>query len=144
MTTFVDTSALFALIDEDDDNHRVASRILPTLRGARLVTHAYVVVETLAVIGLRLPWAATERVMDIFLPLIEVRPVAEIVQRAAGVAYRETGSASVSFVDRTSFAFMRAEHLDEAFAFDDDFEKNGFTVLQPRPTDPDKSEVSGG
>lgn len=132
MTAFVDTSALFALVDEDDGNHQVAAAILPTLRGEQLLTHAYVVVETLALVGRRLPWAATERVIDAFLPLIEIRPVDEALHRAAAVSYREAGAATVSFVDRTSFAFMRAQSIDRVFAFDDDFARNGFLPVQPR------------
>ncbi len=127
MTAFVDTSALFALVDEDDENHGAASAILPTLRGEQLLTHAYVIVETLALVGRRLPWAATERVIDAFLPLIEVIPVDEALHRAASVSYREAGAPKVSFVDRTSFAFMRAQSIDRAFAFDDDFARNGFS-----------------
>jgi uncharacterized protein len=132
VTAFVDTSALFALVDEDDQNHRAASAILPTLRGEQLLTHAYVVVETLALVGRRLPWAATEQVMDGLLPLIEIRPVDEVLHRAATVNYRDAGLARISFVDRTSFAFMRAESIDRAFAFDDDFAKHGFRLVLER------------
>jgi predicted nucleic acid-binding protein len=35
----------------------------------------------------------------------------------------------ISFVDRTSFSFMRTEGLDVAIAFDRDFEREGFTVV---------------
>lgn len=126
MTTFVDTSALYALIDEDDTNHARASASLLSLRGGELVTHTYVIVETLALVGRRLPWAATEQLIDSFLPLIDVRPVDEALHRAAAIAYREAGAPRVSLVDRTSFAFMRAMGIDTAFAFDEDFTRNGF------------------
>jgi predicted nucleic acid-binding protein len=128
VTAFVDTSALFALIDEDDENHAAAARILPTLRGEELVTHAYVIVETLALVGRRLPWGATERMLDVFLPLVDVRNVDDAIHRAATVTYREAGTATVSFVDRASFAFMRALSISRAFAFDEDFARNGFDL----------------
>lgn len=36
-----------------------------------------------------------------------------------------------SFVDATSFAFMRARGIEEALAFDGDFAAAGFTELRP-------------
>lgn len=36
-----------------------------------------------------------------------------------------------SFVDATSFAFMRAKGISEALAFDGDFAAAGFTELRP-------------
>jgi uncharacterized protein len=129
VTTFVDTSALYALLDEDDANHRLAAEGFRSLRGGDLVTHTYVIVETLALVGRRLPWPASARLLDVFLPLIDVRPVDDALHRAAVVAYREAGAASVSFVDRTSFGFMRAHGVPRAFAFDDDFPKNGFGLV---------------
>ncbi len=103
------------------------------LRGLPLVTHGYVMVETFALVGRRLPWPATERLIDDFLPLIDVVPVDDELHRAAATAYREAGSASVSFVDRTSFAFMRAQGFDRAFAFDDDFARQGFELVSGVP-----------
>jgi uncharacterized protein len=131
VTAFVDTSALFALVDEDDENHQAAVASLRALRGIQLLTHSYVLVETLALLGRRLPWAATERMIDVFLPLIDVHPIDGALHRAASVTYREAGSAAVSFVDRASFAFMRTQAVSRAFAFDSDFEQNGFELVRP-------------
>jgi len=69
--------------------------------------------------------------VDVFLPLIDVRPVDEALHRAASLSYRESGASAVSFVDRTSFAFMRAQALEQAFAFDADFVRNGFELVSP-------------
>ena len=49
MTTFVDSSALYALVDEADPAHQAAMMWLEGISGAdpeRLRTHNYVVVET--------------------------------------------------------------------------------------------------
>ena len=129
MSVFVDTSALYALLDEADANHPAAADAFRRLRGSELVTHAYVVVETLALIGRRLGWDATQGFIDYLLPVIEVRPVDDALHRAALMAYRESGSSQVSFVDRVSFAFMRASRLRMAFAFDDDFTAQRFEVV---------------
>ena len=133
MTVFVDTSALYALLDEDDANHEDAARRLRALRDDDLVTHAYVVVETLALVGRRLPWEATRRLIDVFLPLLDVQPVSASLHLAAIAAYRESSSAHPSFVDHTSFAFMRATGIGRAFAYDGDFLERGFALAgEPR------------
>lgn len=129
MAVFVDSSALYALLDEADANHPAAVDGLRSLRGADLVTHAYVVVEALALTGRRLGWSAVERLIDIFLPLLEVHAVDDALHRAALVAHRASGSTGVSFVDRTSFGFMRQRDVDRALAFDVDFEREGFSMV---------------
>lgn len=126
MIVFVDTSALYALLDEDDANHLRAVETLGRLKGAQLLTHAYVVVETLALVSRRLGWPAAERLLAAILPLINVTLVDAALHEAALAAYREARSATISFVDRTSFTFMRGQGIELAFAFDTDFTTAGF------------------
>ena len=121
MSVFVDTSALYALLDEADARHAEASDLLRRLRGTELVTHGFVVVETCALVGRRLPWPASERLIDGLLPVIDVRSVGDDLHRAAVDAYRQSRSARISLVDHASFALMRSLGIVRAFAFDDDF-----------------------
>jgi predicted nucleic acid-binding protein len=130
VTVFIDTSALYALLDEADERHEDAVAILTHLRGTELVTHAYVVVESLALTGRRLGWGAAVALIDGLLPLIDVHAVDAGLHRAALAAYRESGSSRVSLVDRTSFALMRREQVTSAFAFDDDFGREGFDLAR--------------
>jgi predicted nucleic acid-binding protein len=44
---------------------------------------------------------------------------------------RQHDEREYSFVDATSFAFMRAKGIEEALAFDGDFAAAGFTELRP-------------
>ena len=44
MRVFVDTSALYALLNEDDAHHAAAAEAMGRLAGSQLVTHAYVIV----------------------------------------------------------------------------------------------------
>ena len=44
---------------------------------------------------------------------------------------REHDEREYSFVDATSFAYMRARGIQEALAFDGDFAAAGFTELRP-------------
>jgi uncharacterized protein len=126
---FVDTSALYALLDEDDANHDRAARTLATLEGSELTTHGYVLCETLALVSKRLGWEAVVRLLDGLLSVVEIVPVDASVQRDALTAYHDAGSGRVSFVDRTSFAFMRAGRIADAFAFDANFESAGFDLI---------------
>ena len=129
MSVFVDTSALYALLDEDDARHAQASDVLRRLEGIELATHSFVVVEASALVGRRLPWGATERLIDGLLPVIDVEPVDAALYASATSTYRESGSANISLVDRTSFAFMQARGIRRAFAFDDDFTREGFELM---------------
>ena len=97
------------------------------LRGRELVTHSYVVVETVALVSRRLGWAAVERLIDGVLPVIRVIQVDEATHAAAMRALRVARSVSVSLVDQASFKVMRAEGIDQAFAFDRDFATEGFS-----------------
>ncbi|MEP7360946.1 MAG: PIN domain-containing protein [Chloroflexota bacterium] len=129
MTAFVDTSALYALLDDHDLHHGEASDALRRLVGTELVTHEFVVIETASLIGRRLPWAATERLLEGILPVIDVSPVDSDLYDAAVSAYRQSSSARISLVDRTSFAFMTSLGIRRAFAYDKDFEQAGFELI---------------
>ena len=124
MRTFVDTSALYALLDADDDNHGAASAWL-TGPGARpselLVTHNYVVVETAALARHRLGANGVRGLFDAFVPALTVGFVDSALHARAAAAYVAGLSRRVSFVDRVSFEFVRDRNLDRAFAFDRDF-----------------------
>jgi predicted nucleic acid-binding protein len=126
MRAFVDTSALYALLDDGDSKHAVAAEAFAGLQGSELVTHAYVLVETLALVSRRLGRAAVERLLDGLLSVVSVVAVDASLHAAALAAYREAASGRISFVDRTSFAFMRANRLEIAFAFDAHFAEAGF------------------
>ena len=129
MSVFVDTSALYALLDEADAHHADAADVLRRLEGAELVTHAFVVVEACALVSGRLPWQASERLLDGILPVIDVLAVDADLYGAAMETYRRSASAAVSFVDRTSFAAMRSRGIRRAFAYDDDFAREGFELV---------------
>lgn len=63
---FVDTSALFALVDRDDEFHGPARSFFPELATRTLVTHNYVVVEMIALVQARLGLAAARAFVDDF------------------------------------------------------------------------------
>jgi len=124
---FVDTSALIALLDEDDARHREASATFRSLAGtAELVTHNYVHVEALAVATRRLGADAAQKMIDSLFPVMTTLWIDEAVHRGALAAGR-TARGTVSLVDLVSFAVMRDQGIDVAFAFDADFDRQGFS-----------------
>lgn len=134
---FVDTSALLAILDEDDRVHDVAARTYAyLLDAADLVTHNYVLAEATELIRRRLGREHAIRLIDHHLPSIGTIWVEEATHAAALEAWRAR-SASISFVDEVSFLVMRRHAIQDALAFDRDFETAGFTL--PRvPGEPPK------
>jgi predicted nucleic acid-binding protein len=129
VTLFVDSSGILALVDRDDPAHGGIVEAFSRGRTEALSTHAYVIVETLAVARRRYGPAVTADLMDRVIPALEVTPVDAELHAAAVTAFRETVESSVSLVDRTSFAFMRREGIERAIALDADFRTAGFETL---------------
>ena len=76
---FVDTSALYALLVETDDNHRAARTAASSSRDrdARLVTSSFVVLETVTLLQTRAGIAAVRIFYRDVLPLLTVAWVGE-------------------------------------------------------------------
>lgn len=129
MTLFVDTSGMLALVDRDDRSHVATKEAFGLGRARPLVTHAYVVVETLAVARRRFGATVSADIIDRVLPAIDVAAVDAELHTAAITAFRGAIDSSVSLVDRTSFSFMRREGIHQAIALDVDFRTAGFETL---------------
>ena len=130
MSVFVDTSAIYALLDADDARHEDAARAADRLLGEELVTHGYVVVELVSLVRRRLGAAAAVRLIDDVLPAMDVVDVDAGLRLRAISAFRAAAGSGVSLVDRTSFEFMRERGIRRAWAFDADFGREGFELAQ--------------
>ena len=128
MSLFVDSSGFLALLDRDDPAHAGVRAAFDSGRTETLRTHAYVVVETLAVARRRFGAAAAARLVDDVFPAVEVVAVDAGLHGEAVRDFRRAVESSVSLVDRTSFAFMRREGIKEAIALDANFRTAGFTT----------------
>ncbi len=131
MTTLVDTSALYDLLDTEASRHVEAAGVFRGMleRDDSLVTHNYVIVETTALVQRRLGIDATRALMGDVLPVIDVHWVDDGTHRAAVAALLAARHRSVSLVDWVSFELMRALRIDRAFAFDADFRRQGFATV---------------
>jgi len=132
MSIFIDTSALFALLDASDVRHREAARIWAGLldSDADLVTHNYVIVETAALVQRRMGEKLLDPLFDGLLPLVRIVWVEEEIHRRALAALRSLRTPGPSLVDCVSFEVMRQRGGESAFAFDRHFEEQGFKVLK--------------
>lgn len=131
MTTFVDSSALFAVLDSDDVNNDRATTTFASLESRResLITHSYVALETTALVQRRLGPDAVRTLLDDLLPTVVVHWVDERLHRAATAALLAAARRDVSLVDWTSFELMRRTGTTRAFSFDADFEAQGFELV---------------
>ena len=131
MKVFVDTSALYALLDADDRNHASAKATLNSCleQDTLLLSSNYVLVETIALIRRRLGMVAARRFCLEMMPLFRLHWVDEEVHSAALGTLLVAGSRELSLVDCTSFELMRRMGVDTAFAFDRHFQEQTFECL---------------
>jgi predicted nucleic acid-binding protein len=94
-----------------------------------LITHNYVVTETIALIHRRLGTDVVRAFVDRLLPVCEVRFIDSNLHARALSAFLAVTSRRPSFVDRVSFEVMRESHIDQAFAIDRDFRDEGFVTV---------------
>lgn len=132
LAVFVDTSALYALLDRDDARHPQAAEGFRRLLAARerLVTHSYVVVESVALVQRGLGLEAVRALCHGLLEVVHTVPVDEDLHRAALTALLASGRRDISLVDWTSFFFMQRKGLRKALAFDERFWEQGFSPVE--------------
>jgi predicted nucleic acid-binding protein len=131
LTVLVDTSALHAALDADDEFHESARLAFAQLSnvGESLLTHNYVVLETIALAQRRLGLDAVRAFIDNRLPALEVVWIERGIHEEACSRLLGQASRQVSLVDWVSFTVMRRLDIEVALAFDDDFGDHGFRTI---------------
>jgi uncharacterized protein len=131
VSVFVDTSAFFAVLDADDENHPVAARVWQNLADRReeLICSNYVLVETFALVQRRLGLEATRTFQVDVVPVLQPHWVDASLHAVGVAALLTAGRRQLSLVDCISFELMRRLGLTTAFAFDHDFGEQGFRCL---------------
>jgi len=125
----VDTSAIYALIDRDDANHRKATAVLRSLSKQSitpLLTN-FIVAECHALLLSRLgAGIARNWLINQIWP---VEPVNSADERTAKEIIQRYTDKTFSYTDATTFAVMERLAIKQAFAFDSHFKQYGLTVL---------------
>jgi predicted nucleic acid-binding protein len=131
VTTFVDTSAIYAVFDRDDENHARAVRSWnELLDGDRtLMTNNYVLVETSALLQHRLGLAALRAFHQDVVPLLTVDWIGQQRHQAGVEAVLAAARKKLSVVDCISFQTMREYGVRQAFCFDQHFRQQGFETI---------------
>jgi predicted nucleic acid-binding protein len=131
MTIFVDTSAFFAVFDNDDSRHEAAREIWTRLvtEEATLITTNYVLVETSALFQRRFGLPALRAFYEDVVPLLSIEWVGEQLHTAAMGAVLTAARKKLSLVDCVSFQIMREQGIRAAFCFDRHFREQGFELL---------------
>jgi predicted nucleic acid-binding protein len=125
---FIDTSALYAVLDRTDRNHAHAGRCWTQMldAGHPLFTSNYVVLETCALAQNRLGIDAVRILQADILPVIEVRWIDASIHAMAMASLLAARRRKLSLVDCSSFVMMRQTGARTAFAYDQHFAEEGF------------------
>ena len=124
---FLDTSAIYALADAADPNHRRARERLETVlaEGEEILTHSYVLVEAAALLQNRLGTAIALEFSE-EARSFTIEWVGETLHWAAIRKLEASPRRQLSLVDQVSFLVMRARGVVRALAFDRHFRDEGF------------------
>lgn len=129
---FVDSSFWIALRFNRDEHHEEAGALFTQHGGRQLVTTNLVRGETWTFLRGRMGHRAAVDLVDRVSASrrVEVARVTDELESEALGWLRRHDERLYSFVDATSFAFMRARGITHALAFDQDFTAAGFVELR--------------
>jgi predicted nucleic acid-binding protein len=119
---YVDTSAFFAILDADDENHETAMETWTQLIGAneKLMCNNYVLIESIALIQRRVDMEAVSILHNDIIPFLEI----EWLELTLASNRRQ-----LSLVDHASFNTMRRHGISTVFTFDKHFQEQGFDII---------------
>jgi predicted nucleic acid-binding protein len=130
MNIFADTSALYAVLDADDNKHTKAKQFWDKVIKSddNLVCHNYILVETSALVLRRLGMDAVYIFEQDIIPILRIFWVSRDVHQAAVSAQLIADRRSLNLVDCVSFDVMRRTGIRKAFAFDRHFQDLGYEI----------------
>ena len=140
---FVDTGALYAIYDEDDEHHGEAENLVEQLQTGELpygpiFTSRYVLSEMATLIlykvGHSEAVAALENVRT--SSTFNILPVSAGIFDAACTEFDRYDDQNISMVDHLSAVLAEDHDVEHIFAFDSDFRTLGFSLVPddiPKP-----------
>ena len=127
---FVDTSGYYAELDATDPCHEPARNAfaLALRQKCKLITTNYVVHESWAVIQARLGWEAVDAWRDRLVTLCDVVWVTQELHNLGEARCRQARQRHLSLTDCVSIEVMRRRRIEQAIAFDEHFDREGFRL----------------
>ncbi len=131
MNCFLDTSALLAVFDRDDEFHEKAVATWRRLieEDWRMTASSYGLLEAFALFQKRLGIKAVRALQNDVVPLLDIVWVDKALHDAAATALLAAGKRKLSLVDCAGFEVMRSHGVSHAFTFDRHFSEQGFEVM---------------
>lgn len=137
MRVFVDTSAVYALLNDTAAHHlevAAAWRDL-TRAGAELVTTNYILLELFALLQRRLGLDAVRALHSNLTPLLQVAWINEYWHQAGMTSLLAANRRNLSLVDCIPFNVMRDLDLHQALTLDQHFAEQGFICSPTIPSE---------
>jgi len=130
----LDTSAIYALADRADPNHTRAQSLFQQAIDNRevLLVHSYILAEAAALLQHRLGLSIALRFLR-EATAFQSHWITSQDHREAAELLARRGKRGLGLVDCTSFVVMRRSGVEEAFAFDADFLREGFRLYGGEP-----------
>lgn len=131
MRIFIDTSALMAVLNQDDRYHQPAKQTWLEILSAEstLFSSNYVLLETTALLQHRFGIEAVGLFDRDIIPILNIIWIDQTVHNLAVGVLLAANQRKLSLVDCTSFHIMRDANLIHVFSFDGHFADQGFTNL---------------
>lgn len=135
---FADAGYFIANLDERDELHAQATAVAGQLAPLRIVTTEMVLVEVLnyySGAGEHQKELAAQMALNLVRnPNVEIVPQTTTQFRAALARYQSRKDQTWSLTDCVSFMAMEERGINEALAYDRDFEQAGFVALLRNPS----------
>jgi predicted nucleic acid-binding protein len=131
LVIFIDTSALIALVDDQDVFHANAIQQWRILleNQETLLCNNYVVLETMSLIQRRFGMRYIDLLNSEFLYLLKLHWIDEEEHHSVVQTFLEINRRNLSLVDCSSFSTMRQLGIQSVFTFDPHFREQGFHVI---------------
>jgi predicted nucleic acid-binding protein len=131
LVIFIDTSALIALVDDQDVFHANAIQQWRILleNQETLLCNNYVVLETMSLIQRRFGMRYIDLLNSEFLYLLKLHWIDEEEHHSVVQTFLEINRRNLSLVDCSSFSTMRQLGIQSVFTFDLHFREQGFHVI---------------
>ena len=131
MVIYLDTSAILAILYDNDAAHQKASEkwLEIARQGDEVICNNYVFIEAFSLLQRRYGLEKARALQEQIEPLINISWVDEDLHETAVNLTLTANRRNLSVVDCSSFETMRRLGIETVFTFDEHFKERGFQVV---------------